>query len=394
MNTDVTHRAEPELRALDRSTRWMGYGFLAYLLIYPLPWLARAPSTVDLLASAVGVLLFLPLYLAGFGRHGTRTLLCGAGVAAIGVALQPFGGIWGVFIVYAGGLLGGVLPRRRAVIALAGLVAVFAATVAWRVPNVWDWVPTAFFGAMTVMVSMVSAAYEAQSAELAASREEARRLAVVAERERIARDLHDLLGHTLTVVAVKADLAGRLVDLDPARAKAEIDDVRRTARAALADVRAAVTGMRSTRLASEQAAARRALDSAGIVSTWRAPAQPLPPEVEATLALVLLEGVTNVVRHAGARRCDIAFDADPQAVTLTIRDHRDPGPEAPAEPAAEVGATAKAAAAPGFIEGHGLAGMRQRLAALGGTLTLQPLPGGTVLKARLPLSAGRLANAA
>lgn len=365
----------PEHTALDRSTRWMGWAFLAYLLIYPLPWLRRPPEPVDLLASAVGVAVFLPLYLRGFGRSDARALGYGTGVALIGLLLQPFGGIWGVFIVYACGLLGGQLPRRRAFIALAVLAAVTASLVVGAQIKLWDWLPTLFFGLVTALVSMFSAAYAEQTEALAASREEARRLAVVAERERIARDLHDLLGHTLTAVAVKADLAGRLLDVDPARARVEIDDIRRTAREALADVRAAVTGIRSARLATDQAAARRALDSAGIVSTWRGPDQPLPEDLEATLALVLLEGVTNVVRHAGAVRCDIAFAADPDAVTLTIRDHR------PAGRAALQGVEETTS---GFTEGHGLKGMRERLAALGGSLVLQPRPDGTELLARLP----------
>ena len=122
--TAATAPAQPELQALDRSTRRMGWWFLAYLLIYPLPWLGRPPSTLDIVASVLGVAAFLPLYLAGFGRGDTRALVCGVGVAAIGLALQPFGGVWGVFIVYACGLLGGLLPKPRAYVALAGLAAV------------------------------------------------------------------------------------------------------------------------------------------------------------------------------------------------------------------------------------------------------------------------------
>ncbi len=311
-----------EQQVLDRSTRLMGYWFLAYLLIYPLPWLRRPPELFDVAASVAGVAVFLPLYLAGFGRSDTRALRFGAAVAAIGLALQPFGGVWGVFIVYACGLLGGVRPQRRAYGALAALALAVVGLVLLRGIGLWDWLPTLFFSTMTAMVSMYSAAYAEQSDELAASRDRERRLAVVAERERIARDLHDLLGHTLTAVAVKADLAGRLIDANPVRAKAEIEDIHRTARAALADVRAAVTGMRSTSLASELATARGALSSAGITLTLHGPPQPLPPQVETTLAFVLLEGVTNIVRHALAQHCRVDFGHHAGAVTLTIQDSR------------------------------------------------------------------------
>ena len=371
---------EPQLQALDRNTRRMGWWFLAYLLIYPLPWLSRPPSTLDLIGSALGVAAFLPLYLAGFGRSDTRALRCGLAVAAIGLALQPCGGIWGVFIVYACGLLGGVLPKARATTALAGVAVAVAALVLWRGLALWDWLPTLFFSAMTAMVSRYSAAYAAQSEALAASRDEARRLAVVAERERIARDLHDLLGHTLTAVAVKADLAGRLLDTDPARARAEIEDIRRTARSALADVRAAVTGMRSTRLAHELATARRALDSAGIAFSVHGMPPALPEPLETALAFVLLEGVTNVVRHARARRCRVDFGVADGAVTLLVRD----SPQA-AEALPAVATALRPAAAVRPPEGHGIAGMRQRLAEVGGTLALQFGPEGGALLARVPL---------
>ncbi len=367
--------AEPQLAAMDRNTRRMGWWFLAYLLIYPLPWLSRPPSTVDIVASVLGVAAFLPLYLAGFGRSDVRAWRCGLAVAAIGLALAPFGGIWGVFIVYACGLLGGVLPVRRAYAALAGVALAVAAMVLWREVPLLNWLPTLFFSAMTTMVSMYSTAYTAQSVELAASRDEARRLAVVAERERIARDLHDLLGHTLTAVAVKADLAGRLLDADPARAKAEIEDIRRTARSALADVRAAVTGMRSARLATELATARRALDSAGIALQVHGVPPALPPAVETALAYVLLEGVTNVVRHAQARQCRVDFAVADGAVTLGIRDSQ--------LAAGPLPASTGALSAP--AEGHGIAGMRQRLAEVGGTLALQFGPEGGLLLARVPL---------
>jgi len=387
-----------QLRQADERARRLGWWFLAYLLLYPLPWLSRPPGTLDVVASLLGVAAFLPLYLRGFGRSDGRALGGGLAVAAIGLALQPFGGIWGVFVVYACGLLGGVLPRRRAGVALVAVALAVAMLVLWRGLPLWDWLPTLFFGGMTATISLYSTAYTAQNEALAAARDEARRLAVVAERERIARDLHDLLGHTLTAVAVKADLAGRLLDTHPAelaKARAEIEDIRRTARSALADVRAAVTGMRSTRLAHELAAARRALDSAGIAFSVQGVPPALPEPVETALAFVLLEGVTNVVRHAQARQCRVDFGVAEGAVTLLMRD----SPQA-AEALPTHGAQVPAAATPtprpaqpgaSPAEGHGIAGMRQRLAEVGGTLALRFGPEGGSLLARVPLPAGAVA---
>jgi two-component system sensor histidine kinase DesK len=341
--------------------------------------------------SGIGFLGAGTILLRGEVVKGLTTAASLWAVAAIGLLLQPFGGLWGVFIVYACGLLGGVLPRRRAWLALLGVALLVAALVLWREISLLNWLPTAFFSVMTLAVSMYSTAYTAQSEALAASRDEARRLAVVAERERIARDLHDLLGHTLTAVAVKADLAGRLLDADPAdpaRARAEIEDIRRTARSALADVREALTGMRSTRLATELATARRELDSAGITLTLEGVPPALPPAVETALAIVLLEGVTNVVRHAGARQCRIDFGVADGAVTLLIRDsQRSVGvlPAVPSAGALPSTPPASPSSTGTHAEGHGIAGMRQRLADVGGTLALQFGPEGGTLLARVPL---------
>jgi two-component system sensor histidine kinase DesK len=371
----MTPAPSPEIQELDRASRRLGYWFLAYLLMYPLPWIVRPPTAVGLAASAAGIATFLVLYLTGFGRTDRRTFAYAGGIAAIGFALQPFGGIWGVFVVYACGMLAYVQPRREALLSLGVLaVAVITFALVLRL-RIWEYGPTLFFGAMVAIASLYSAAFEQKNRELAASRDETRRLAVVAERERIARDLHDLLGHTLTVVAVKADLAGRLVERDPAQAKAEIEEIRQTARSALADVRAAVTGMRSTSLTTEVATARRALEGAGIAFEYRGPTEPLPPEIETALAFVVREGATNVVRHANAGRCAVRIRRADDHVELVMED------AAHAGVAASMAHTLRP-----HREGNGVAGMRQRIASLGGTLELVVTAAGTMLRAHVPLS--------
>jgi two-component system sensor histidine kinase DesK len=352
----------------DRSwrERRLEYVFLAYLLIYPLPWLwGPPPTSTDVLAFALGVAAFLPLYLSGYRVGGARQLACIAGVLTIGFVLHWFHGIWTVFPVYAAAMAAYVRPYRRAVYVLAGVgiaVAVFCAVL--RLPAI-EWAPALFFGALVGIASLYQARVEAANRELTASREEARRLAVVAERERIARDLHDVLGHTLTVVAVKADLAGKLVEPDPAAARREIEEIRTTARRALADLRSAVTGMRSATLAAELAGARDALASASIAHEVRAETGPLPAAIETALAYVLRESVTNVVRHAEASRCLITLARDGAEARLEVHDDGRGG----ARP-----------------EGNGIAGMRLRLAPLGGRLEIDGRVGTRVV-ARVPLQA-------
>ena len=135
------------------------------------------------------------------------------------------------------------------------------------------------------------------------TRAELARMAVADERLRISRDLHDLLGHSLSLIALKSELAGRTIESDPQRAAREIAEVEAVARRSLADVRQAVTGYRQPSLAAELAAARRMLASAGIDCRVDAPGTyDLPPEVDALLAWTVREAATNVVRHSGARR--------------------------------------------------------------------------------------------
>jgi two-component system sensor histidine kinase DesK len=343
--------------------KYLPYLFLAYLMLYPLPWLAHPPSTGDVVAFTVGVAAFLPLYFTGFHAGGRRLLACVAGILAIGFALQPAGGVWGVFAVYAAALGAYVRPTRYALLTFAAIGVAVLAFAGLRGLPPTDWAFTLFFGALVGFSSLASARIEAQNRELATSREEVRRLATAAERERIARDLHDVLGHTLTVVAVKADLAGKLLDRDVAAARREVDDIRDTARSALADLRAAVTGMRSTTLAAELAGARAALSSAGLQHDVRVSAGALPPPVENALAYVLREAVTNVVRHADASRVTIDLARDGAEARLEVRDDGRGSPSA---------------------EGNGIAGMRLRLAPLGGRLEIDGRAGVRVV-ARVPV---------
>ncbi len=344
--------------------RYQEYVYLLYLVIYPLPWFGRTPDNRAVVASLVGVAIFLALYLYGYRRGGTARLLACAGILVVGFALQPFGGIWGVFPVYSAALAA-LLPGWRAIAAMLSiglLVAAFAIVLALPL---WEWIPTLFLGGMAGVSALYAAILERTNRELAASREEARRLSITAERERIARDLHDVLGQTLTLVAVKADLAGRLLGEDVNAARREIEDIRQTARSALADVRAAVTGMRAVTLATELSAARHALESAGIRFTHYIAPGPLSQPVEMALAFVVREAVTNVIRHSCARECTISLVRYAETVGLEIRDN------------GRASATS---------EGNGLAGMRQRVAALRGSLEIDHTSGGTHVRASLPAS--------
>ena len=230
-------------------------------------------------------------------------------------------------------------------------------------PSMWLWVPT-----MTLVIGTiinVEHASEEKDAALALSHDEVRRLAATAERERIGRDLHDLLGHTLSLITLKLELSRKLFERDPAASKRELEDAERVAREALAQVRSAVTGIRATDLAAELASARLLLESAQVQLDYGAPPDGLPPDVERGLALVLREAVTNISRHAQATQAQVEFASEEKAVQLCIADNGRGGVAA---------------------DGNGLSGMRDRVRELRGTLSVEsPRGSGTRLLVRVPL---------
>ena len=201
--------------------------------------------------------------------------------------------------------------------------------------------------------------------QLSLAREQIARLAVGEERLRFARDLHDLIGHSLSVIALKSELAGRLIKTTPGLAAHEVEDIEKVARDALREVREAVAGYRQPTLAAELAGAHEALMAAGIEYHVDQDHTALPPAVESVLAWAVREGVTNVMRHSQATRCAIRIiNKDDQAIVEVIDDGRGGMPEA----------------------GSGLHGLEERVRERGGTLTAEPLPHeGFRLRVTLPL---------
>jgi two-component system, NarL family, sensor histidine kinase DesK len=198
------------------------------------------------------------------------------------------------------------------------------------------------------------------------AREELARAAVAEERLRFSRDLHDLLGHTLSVVVVKAEVVRRLVGRDPAQAAEAAADIETIGRQALVEVREAVTGYRERDLAAELDGARAALSDAGIAPTVRRAAGTLDDRADALLGWAVREGATNVIRHSRATCCTITLRYDDGRAVLQIADDGT-GCEAVDMPA-----------------GNGLRGLTERFAAAGGTVRADAGQGGFTLTATVP----------
>jgi two-component system sensor histidine kinase DesK len=295
------------------------------------------------------------------------------GLAVLSLGILPWYPSGLTYFIYGCVFLRGV--RRSLRRYLAELVALNAALLAEALSLGYSWQSLVSIPLTTIIVGVtVQAEYSnaEKEAQLRLSHEEIRRLAATAERERIGRDLHDLLGHTLSLITLKLELSRKLFERDAEAARREVAEAERVARHALAEVRAAVTGIRATDLAAELASARLLLESSGVRLDYGLPPDGLPPETERPLALVLREAVTNIHRHAGASKARIVLDVDEERLRMTVSDDGRGGLVA---------------------HGNGVSGMRERVRALGGAMEIGSPPGrGTVIAIEVPLERRRSAE--
>ena len=283
---------------------------------------------------------------------------------------------WGFLFTYAAACIGLVAPSPWGLPAVIGCAAIAAVTagVAGAGGGAAGGYAVSAVGIGLLLVLMRD--LRMRNIELNEARAELALSAVAAERERFARDLHDLLGHSLSVIAIKAELAGRLVALDPERAAAEVADVEKVARESLREVRQAVSGYRRPSLDKELEGARVALSAAGIAAEVERAPVTLDPEVEAVLAWTVREGATNVIRHSGARHCSVTVRAGLSDAAVEVVDDGE-GP-----------ACARGEAA-GPI-GNGIMGLRERAERLRGRIEAGGLPEGQGfrLAVSVPVSGG------
>ena len=283
---------------------------------------------------------------------------------------------WGEMFYYISACVGSVLPILVAVAGIIGLDLLIFSGIWW---DGLDWSFAAQVAGLVTIIGVVlmsTIRSTVTGRELRAAREEIVYLAVAAERLRIARDLHDLLGRSLSLIALKSELARRLVISSPERAAGEIGDIEHAARQALQEVREAVTGYRQPTLASELHDAQGLLGAAGIAYTYdldESLISALPAPVEVVLSWAVREGVTNIIRHSRARRCSIRVAEQQQEIQVEMTDE---GPLAVPEQSADttVGTS-----------GNGLRGLSERVEALGGRCEAGPSGGGFRLAVAIPM---------
>jgi two-component system sensor histidine kinase DesK len=306
------------------------------------------------------VVAFVAVYLAavveGWELRGRpRALQYAGALVLLGFVLLPLAGQSGLTtFIFAAVVFQIVLPWRVAVLGSTLLVA-GAVVLSMTVPGWTEGRSYAFSIAAAAMAMFGVARMAERNRALVDAQHERASSAVLAERERFARDLHDILGHSLTVIAVKSELAGKLVDRDPERARSEIADIERLARQALADVRSTVSNYREVSLAGEIVSARSALLAAGIEPDLPGAVDDVPETLAPVFGYVVREGITNVVRHSNADRCTVRVGASSVEVVDDGRGSRH-------------GMSATG--------GHGLDGLRRRVEEAGCVLVTETAVGG------------------
>jgi two-component system, NarL family, sensor histidine kinase DesK len=320
-------------------------------------------------------------------------------IAVLGSAIFAVGGMdWLVTLAVAAAMFGNLLVTTRLAIGgIAGCCAVGLGISAWHGFGYGNTLAATATPALAGLLAYTAARRNDLVTRLNRARVELARMAVAEERLRIARDLHDLLGHSLSLISLKAELAGRLIGADTTRAAREIAELESVARRSLSEVREAVTSYRQPTVAAEVAAARRLLTSAGVDCQVSMPAEySLPPALDALLAWTVREGATNIMRHAAARHAEISIELAGGRAAAALTDDGAGPPARPATGDAGSGLGTPPGLAggsglgtpPGLAGGSGLAGLAERAARLGGTLSAGAGPrGGFRLLVSAPLAA-------
>lgn len=334
------------MRLLPKKVGWVPFAWLIYLGFFFLQPILGHASRQEWIATVAVTAVFLVLYFLGYWVTGWRRLGVMGGMVALGVVVSPFNGGASVFFVY-GGALAGWFRKAYIGYGLLGAILVIIGLESWvlHLP-VEFWAPAAVF---TLLIGSVNIHYgqrDQANAKLRLAHDEIEHLAKVAERERIARDLHDVLGHTLSVVVLKSELASRVIDSDPQRAGREMREVEQIAREALMEVRNTIRGYRANSLQEELQRAHDALETAGVDLHQEVGSVALAAPQEGVLVMLLREAITNVVRHARARNCWVNIAQSDGHCQLEVRDDGWGGKSS---------------------EGNGLRGMRERVEALNGS---------------------------
>lgn len=349
----------------DPDLGWVPQVWIFYLaFVFLTPLLGEFGGERMWAATLASALVFVPLYFLAFWLQGHRRVALAFVMALIGAALAPLNAGASVYFIYAAYFGGMSYDRPKPGLVVVGALLGLVGLTSWLLaPTIYFAGPTTVGVVVLGLLGIHYARRHREVGELRMARAEIETLARIAERDRIAGDLHDLLGQTLSLIVLKSELTAALVSRDPERARREAEDIQSIARRALTEVRTAVRGYRvgsGAGLIHEIDGAAQALEAADVALHFGRGPETITTHLdaarEAVLALAIRESATNIIRHARATSCQIQFfdEGDRYGVEI-VDDGRGLGD----------------------AWGNGLHGMRQRVEAQGGRLLLTGDDGGT-----------------
>lgn len=340
------------------------YIWLIYLAFFFISLSQHHPVEHSFAYATIGSLSFLVLYFNGYWASTKQVKWNILGIIIIGCLMSHLTLGASVFFVYAGAFCCRLGSPRIAITGLV-IIAVIIAMIAWLSSyGPFFYGPAILFTFMVGGINIYQHETSLQRKELTLSQQEVRQLARTSERERIARDLHDLIGHTFSVITLKAELANKLVDRDLAKAKIEIKALENISRDALSQIREVVTGYRTSDLNSELAHAKYVLESNDMHFDYQFETCEMNEHTNKELAIILKELVTNILKHSQAKKVTAAINQSNEKIHLTVRDDG-------------VGFSSKE------HQGFGLKGITERVDKLAGNLSIQS-DSGTFIEINIP----------
>ena len=340
--------------------------WLAYFLWFIASWTFDPPHKAELIAAVISFSIFLPLYYDTYYKKGKQTWFAIATVTLISIMLSTLTASASIFFIYAVQIATRSLNGRTRI---AWLIGIFVAVIVPAATGHALWYFTLgcwLFGPLVAVATATNCKLQEQAEILIQKQAEIRDLAVTAERERIARDMHDTVGHVLAIITAKSDFALRVVDKDLDQVKQELKDINLTGRQALRNVREIIAGMENTSIADELGHARYLLETSNIHVDITNNAPLLPSHFQHELGLIVREATTNIVKHANASRCAILLTGNDDTLTLRVQDNGKGG---------------------SLVARTGLTSMEDRTKALGGRFNIaSSQEAGTDITVKLPLT--------
>lgn len=349
--------------ALDGPTIW-----LSYLLLYVWPWVIEPPRPLEWQVSLAAAPVFLVAYYLSFDLRGRAAW---PGIAIITLLSLGLGHLTAAASIVSLFAVMITVQSQRGRARRYWLIGMTCVTILCVVTGWVSWIfalGAVFFGALMAAATAANCQLQDQAEQLIRAQAQAEALAVMTERERISRDLHDIVGQSFSTIVLKSDLASRVFADAPERARKELEDINSVGRSALHEIRSVIRGLNQSTLLAATAQVRALLEAADIELTFANSTENLPDTIEHALAMVMREAVTNVVRHAEASTCTIAIHKRDGSIHMEISDNGRGGP---------------------IVFGHGLGGVKRRVTDLGGAFEIDAhVPRGVKISVNFQIDRG------